>query len=132
METIIILTGILKSKDEYLAVKRSEDDILFPGSWEFPGGHLEVGETLKEGLKRELKEEIGFNKDFNPKIIGYDDEIRNKNNMMIHHIEINFLIEVKKEDIIVKLSDEHTEYAWLKKDSELFDDYIKSKLVDIK
>ena len=131
METIIIVTGILKSNDEYLAVKRSDDDILFPGSWEFPGGHLEMGETLKEGLKRELKEEIGFDKDFDPKIIGYDDEIRNKNNKVIHHIEIDFIIEVNKKDINIKLSNEHTEYVWLKKDSKLLDDYIKSKIMDI-
>ena len=38
MNTEIILTGILKDKDEFLIVKRSENDILYPGAWEFPGG----------------------------------------------------------------------------------------------
>ena len=60
MKTSIVITGILKDKDLFLAVKRNESDDLFPGAWEFPGGHLEKGETLKEGLKRELKEEIGI------------------------------------------------------------------------
>lgn len=29
------------------------------GKWEIPGGAIEFGETLEEGLKREMKEEIG-------------------------------------------------------------------------
>ena len=66
MLTRIVLTGILKDKNKYLVVKRNENDELYPGAWEFPGGHLEDGETLKEGLKRELKEEIGFIDEFNP------------------------------------------------------------------
>jgi 8-oxo-dGTP diphosphatase len=30
------------------------------GTWEFPGGSIEFGETLEEGLKREVKEEFGI------------------------------------------------------------------------
>ena len=78
MNTKIVLTGILKSNDEFLVVKRSENDDLYPGAWEFPGGHLENGETLKEGLKRELFEEIGFNSEFEPIITHYYDEVKNK------------------------------------------------------
>ena len=66
MNIKIVLTGILKDKDLFLIVKRNENDDLYPGAWEFPGGHLEDGETLKDGLKRELKEEIGFTEKFEP------------------------------------------------------------------
>lgn len=125
MKTIIVVTGILKCKDEYLAVKRDMDDMFFPGAWEFPGGHVEEGELLEEALKRELKEEIGFNKSFKAKMCSYDDEIKAD----IHHIEINFIIEVDKKDVDVKLSNEHTDYKWVKKDSDLLDEYIKSKLM---
>ena len=38
MNTKIVLTGILKDNDELLVVKRSLDDDLYPGAWEFPGG----------------------------------------------------------------------------------------------
>ena len=128
MNTKIVLTGILKSGDQLLIVKRNENDDLYPGAWEFPGGHLENGETLVEGLKRELKEEIGLNRDFESRIIGYDDEVKNKNGELIHNLEINFLIPVNKEEIEVVLSEEHSDYKWVTKDSKLLDDYIKSKI----
>ena len=131
MNTKIVLTGILKDNDEFLIVKRSENDDLYPGAWEFPGGHLEEGETLKEGLKRELNEEIGFNMDFNPIITHYYDEIKNKNNKLIHDLEIDFIINVDKSLVNVKLSDEHTDYKWVSKDSKLLDDFIKEKLKNI-
>ena len=131
MDTNIVLTGILKDEDLFLIVKRSENDNLYPGAWEFPGGHLEVGETLKEGLKRELMEEISFNEDFNPVITNYYDEIKEKNNKLIHNLEIDFIINVKKEKINIKLSNEHTDYKWVKKDSKLLDDFIKNKLSNV-
>lgn len=77
---------------------------------------------------RELKEELGISLDENPIITNYNDEIKNKNNKLIHNIEIDFIINVKRENINITLSPEHTEYKWLDKDSDLLDEYIKSKL----
>ena len=132
MSTKIVLTGILKDGNELLIVKRSENDDLYPGAWEFPGGHLENGETLKEGLKRELFEEIGFDMDFEPIITHYYDEIKEKNNELIHDLEIDFIINVKKEDVNIALSSEHCDFKWVTKESDLLDEYIKDKLINIK
>ena len=131
MKTSIVITGILKDNDEFLIVKRSEDDDLFPGAWEFPGGHLEDGETIKIGLKRELHEEIGFNEEFEPIITHYYDEIKNKNGELIHKLEIDFIINVNKNKVNVSLSNEHIDYKWVNKDSSLLDEYIKDKLSNI-
>lgn len=86
MKTNIVLTGILRDKDFFLVVKRNENDTLYPGAWEFPGGHLEDGETLKDGLKRELEEEIGFVKDFDPIITHYYDDVKENNGELIHDL----------------------------------------------
>ena len=131
METRIVVTGILKDKDLFLVVRRSKEDDLYPGCWEFPGGHIEFGETISDALKRELKEEIGFSDFDNPIITKYTDEVKEKSGKTIHNIELDFIIEANKENINITLSKEHTEYAWVPKESELLDDYIKAKLLNL-
>lgn len=115
MKIQIVLTGILRDKDLFLIVKRNENDNLYPGVWEFPGGHLEDGETIKEGLKRELLEEIGYTDEFNPRITHYYDEIKSKNGELIYNLEIDFIINVDKSNLEIKLSNEHSEYKWVTK-----------------
>ena len=131
MKTRIVVTGILKDNDLFLVVKRNENDNLYPGAWEFPGGHLEEGETLKACLKRELKEEIGYTDDFNPIITHYYDEVKEKNGELIHDLEIDFIVNVDSSKINVKLSDEHSSYKWVAKDSCYLDEFIKDKLSNL-
>lgn len=44
-------------KGEILCALRSKDMSL-PKSWEFPGGKIEKGESLKEAIVREIREEL--------------------------------------------------------------------------
>ena len=125
MKREIVVTAIIKYKEEYLIVKRNDDDSKFPGAWEFPGGHIENNELLLDGLKRELYEEIGIIIDMDPKIVNYSDEFDSND---IYNLEIDFLIEVDKKDLNIHLSEEHSDYKWVSKDSNLLDDYIKSKI----
>ncbi len=131
MKTKIVLTGILKDKNEFLIVKRSEKEDLYPGVWEFPGGHLEKGETLKEGLARELKEELGFVDNFNPIITHYSDEVKQNGEEIVHDLEIDFIINVDKNNTHIRLSNEHSDYKWVNKESDLLDEFIKDKLSNL-
>lgn len=43
-----------------MQLRDDNPDILYPGHWAFFGGHLEPGETPRQGVLRELVEEIGY------------------------------------------------------------------------
>jgi 8-oxo-dGTP diphosphatase len=47
---------------EYLLAQRPEGKV-YAGYWEFPGGKVEVGETLRDALIREIEEELGVTVD---------------------------------------------------------------------
>ena len=54
-----IVGGVLIRNERVLMALRTSGRRTYPGTWSFPGGHVEAGETLAAALKRELLEEIG-------------------------------------------------------------------------
>ncbi len=50
---------IFNDKDELFLSKRSQNAKNERGTWECPGGSIELGETLEEAIKREIQEEYG-------------------------------------------------------------------------
>ena len=53
-----VTAAIIRKNQKILLARRSADD-RHGGFWEFPGGKVEVGESLAECLERELLEELG-------------------------------------------------------------------------
>lgn len=56
---VLVVAGILFDGDRVLISQRKLDSHL-GGMWEFPGGKIEPGESPREALIRELKEEVGI------------------------------------------------------------------------
>ena len=54
---IQVVAAVIQKERKILIAKRSNSGV-HPSLWEFPGGKVEEGETLKEALKREIKEEL--------------------------------------------------------------------------
>ena len=56
---LVVAAALLNAKGEVLLAQRPEGKQL-AGSWEFPGGKVEKGETPEAALYRELREELGI------------------------------------------------------------------------
>ena len=66
-----MVAAIIINQNKILIGKRKDDDIG-GGKWEFPGGKIEIGETNKEALKRELHEELGINAKIGKELMNYE------------------------------------------------------------
>lgn len=58
MKEIKVVAAIIKNEDKILATKRGYGEFI--NMWEFPGGKIESGETKKQALVREIKEELNI------------------------------------------------------------------------
>lgn len=99
----ITQNAVIKNNDELVLILKHTT-----GNWLLPGGKINKGETWIDGLIRELKEETGI-RDFKiSKILDVAGWTENDTGSYV----VTFLIDVQKAPEI-KLSDEHTEYAWV-------------------
>src|SRR5258707_14379209 len=55
---IVGVGGVIIDDGRALLIRRGSEPLL--GEWSIPGGALELGETLEEGVARELLEETGL------------------------------------------------------------------------
>ena len=56
MKTVKVVAAIIRSDNKIFATQRGYGE--FKDGWEFPGGKVEEGESPKEALVREIKEEL--------------------------------------------------------------------------
>ncbi len=57
--TIVVTCAIIQKNDRIFAAQRPLNK-KHGGKWEFPGGKVGIGESLRDGLYRELKEELNI------------------------------------------------------------------------
>lgn len=56
MKTIQVVAAIIRQENKIFATQRGYGE--FKDGWEFPGGKMESGETPKQALAREIREEL--------------------------------------------------------------------------
>lgn len=100
-------------KKEFLLVQWGE---YYDYSWHFSGGRVDENESEKEGLVRELKEEIGVEvEDIKPifaKYIGKDMMTKPTD---VPRYALFFLCKLKNNQVIKLSEDELKSYKWFKR-----------------
>ena len=94
-----------RSSNRYLFLLRNKSK--YAGSWGIAGGKIESGETVIQGLVREIQEEIGVDYT-NRKFIPLE-TFTADNHKFIYY---TFVVATDNE-FIPKLNDEHRGYCWV-------------------
>lgn len=107
MKTVRVVAAVIREKDKIFATQRGYGD--FKGGWEFPGGKIEKGETPKEALKREIREEL------DTEILVGDLIYTIEYDYPTFHLSMDcFWCEIVKGNLVLK---EHEAARWLDKDT---------------
>jgi 8-oxo-dGTP diphosphatase len=90
--------------------KRAATKKFLPGVFELPGGHIDFGEQMVDGLKREIQEE--FHRDIavgDPfAVFTYMNDIKGT-----HSLEVVYFAQFTEETAVIRLHPEdHSEYKW--------------------
>lgn len=101
--------GLLIKEGKILLVKRNHEPYF--GFWAIPGGYLEFGETLKEAVVREVKEETGLKTKIRTLVGVYSKPKRHPKQA----ISVAYLLEIVGGE--VKKSQEATEIGWFNLDN---------------
>jgi 8-oxo-dGTP diphosphatase len=113
----IATKAIIKNKDNrFLVIFKSDTEEISPNEIDIPGGRLKFGEIFEDGLKREIKEELGIT----IKIVKLSRAwslIKDE----LHLVGLTFLADYV--DGEVQLSGEHTSFKWVNKESIIKGNY---------
>lgn len=96
---------IFDDKGRCLLVRRSAHNKSSVGTWEWPGGKADPGETFDVAVRREVAEEVGLQIEMSGVAGAFHIEMA--------HMHIAVLcVEAKVCGGKVRLSEEHDEYTW--------------------
>jgi 8-oxo-dGTP diphosphatase len=86
--TLIVVAAVLHREGKLLIGQRMAND-RHGLKWEFPGGKVEIGETPKEALARELREELAIDAVVGREIARYEQSTRRRSPLLLlfHSIE---------------------------------------------
>jgi len=98
LKKILIGVGavIEDDKERILLVKhRPERGGFWQGKWICPGGELELGETIEEGIRREVKEETQLDIELVAPLHPFDRVVREGGEVALHVVYIDYLAKLK-------------------------------------
>jgi len=109
-QPIVGVAAIIVENGKMLLIKRGSEPAA--GKWSIPGGVVELGETIKEALTREVMEECGLKIKILKLIDVVDNIIRDADGRIrFHYVILEFLARPLKGEI--KASSDALEVKWV-------------------
>jgi len=90
--------------------KRADTKKFLPGKYELPGGHIDYGEDIEMGLKREIREELGIDVTLGDPfaVFTYTNEVKGS-----HSIEVDYFAQVIGDTNAITIDpDDHSSSGW--------------------
>lgn len=82
----LIGVAVIWNEQGQILIDRRRPEGLLGGLWEFPGGKLELGETVEECIKREIKEELGIEIEVGDRLVTIEHAYSHfRVTLMVHH-----------------------------------------------
>ena len=88
---------------------------FWQGKWICPGGELELGETIGEGIKREVKEETNLNIDLVRPLPPFDRIVKSEGDVDLHVVYIDYVAKLTGGEL--EVGSDVGEALWIAKDS---------------
>ena len=85
--------GVVIYRNRVLLIRRGREPLK--GEWSIPGGLVELGEGLTDGVRRELKEETGLEVEPLAVLEAFDRIIRHGRRVRYHFVIVDFICRLK-------------------------------------
>ena len=86
--------GVVIDRGRALLIRRGSEPLK--GEWSIPGGMVELGEELAEGVRRELKEETGLDVEPIECILVFDRIMKEGERVKYHYVIADYLCRRKR------------------------------------
>jgi len=91
---IVGVGGVVIRRDRVLLIRRGGEPLK--GAWSIPGGLLELGEELAQGVRRELKEETGLDVEPLEILAAFDRIFREGSRVRYHYVIVDYACRLKR------------------------------------
>ncbi len=130
LKTDVIQKAILLNPEaKMLLIRRCKTDTRRPLQWDLPGGFLDEGEDMVEGVKREIKEETGIDAK-RIKAVYAKTERRKWKTGESNAVFVFFSAHTDTDS--VELSHEHDKFVWvsIQKATDMIEYYLHKELLN--
>lgn len=108
--TNIVVCALIEHGGKLFVAKRANTKTSWPGRYEIIGGHLDPGESLEDGLRREIMEEVGAGIEIGQIVDAFTYQSQDEG---VFKVEICYLCHFPEGVEPTLNPEDHSEFRWI-------------------